>query len=84
MTAGLRWHPYQALFSVTALMHRRALVFRAPRLHDLAMALGLVTVVGVLILAAPISLTAWGAHRRGRGHLVSIASGLGFPFAWAA
>ncbi len=48
------------------------------------MALGVVTVFGLLMLAAPIFLTAWGAHRRGRSHLVSIASGLVFPFTWAA
>jgi hypothetical protein len=48
------------------------------------MALGVVTVLAVLILAVPIPLTAWGAHRRGRSKVMSIASGLVFPFTWAA
>ena len=48
------------------------------------MAVGVVTVLGVLILAAPIALTALGARRRGRGNAVAIVSGLVFPFTWAA
>jgi len=47
-------------------------------------AIGVVAALVVLILAALIALTAWGAHRRGRGNVVAVVCGLVFPFTWAA
>ena len=48
------------------------------------MALGVFTVLAVLVLMAPIPLTAWGARLRGRGPLAAVLSGLVFPFTWTA
>ena len=50
----------------------------------LLVALGVVAVLAALILAALIALTAIGAHRRGRGNVVAVVSGIVFPLTWAA
>jgi hypothetical protein len=55
-----------------------------PRSHDDVVAVGVVAVLAVVILAAPMALTAWGARRRGRGNAVAVVSGLLYPFTWAA
>jgi hypothetical protein len=52
--------------------------------EDAAVAIGVVAVLAALILAGPIALTAFGAHRRGRCNVVAVVSGLVFPFTWAA
>ena len=48
------------------------------------MALGVLAFLAALLVAALIALTAVGAHRRGRGNVAAIASGLVFPLTWAA
>jgi Na+/H+-dicarboxylate symporter len=63
-------------------------VDRPKNRHDdavaVAMAVGVVAVLPVLFVAAMVGLTARGAHRRGRGTVVAVVSGLFFPFTWAA
>jgi hypothetical protein len=61
-----------------------SLVLQLPEAQDAPVALGVVTVLAVLVLMAPIPLTACGARRRGRGLLAAFLSGLVFPFTWAA
>ena len=39
--------------------------------------------LAVLVPTSLIALTAWGAHRRGRGTVAAVVSGLLFPFTWA-
>jgi hypothetical protein len=40
--------------------------------------------LAVFLVVALIALTASGAHRRGRGNVAAIASGVVFSFTWAA
>ena len=48
------------------------------------MALGVLGFLAVLPVAALMAVTALGAHRRGRGNVVAVVSGIVFPFTWAA
>jgi hypothetical protein len=61
-----------------------SLVLRAVTSHDAAVAFGVLVFLAVFLVVALIALTAVGAHRRGRGNGAAVASGLVFPFTWAA
>jgi hypothetical protein len=61
-----------------------SLVLRAVTSHDADVAFGVLVFLAVSLLAVLIALTAYGAHRRGGGNIASVASGLVFPFTWAA
>jgi hypothetical protein len=52
--------------------------------HDAAVALGVLVFFVGLLVAALIALTAFGAHRRGRGNVAAVVRGLVFPLTWAA
>jgi hypothetical protein len=47
-------------------------------------AFGVFVTLAVSVSAALITLTALGAHRRGRGNVAALMCGLVFPFTWAA
>jgi hypothetical protein len=61
-----------------------SLVLRAEKAHDSAVAFGLLVFLAGSLVVALIALTAVGAHRRGRGNVVAVVSGLVFPLTWAA
>jgi hypothetical protein len=47
-------------------------------------ALGVLGFLAGLLVAALMAVTALGAHRRGRGNVAAVVSGIVFPFTWAA
>jgi hypothetical protein len=49
-----------------------SLILRAEKSHDAAVAFGVLVTLAVSVFSALIPLTAWGAHRRGRGKVAAL------------